>query len=55
MMVAHFYEMAINAHDSDAIITPHNAQATIRLAKRLNPSNFDDPMITLDFKYRENP
>jgi enamine deaminase RidA (YjgF/YER057c/UK114 family) len=55
MMVAHFYEMAINAHDSDAIITPHNAQATIRLAKRLNPSNFDDPTITLDFKYRENP
>jgi len=55
MMVAHFYEMAINAHDSAAIITPHNAQATIRLAKRLKASNFDDPTITLDFKYRENP
>jgi hypothetical protein len=48
--VAHVYKMAINAHESDAIITPHNAQATIRLAKRLSPSNFDDPTITLDFK-----
>jgi hypothetical protein len=53
--VAHVYKMAISAYEIDAIITPHNAQATIRLAKRLNPSNLDELTIALDFKYRENP
>jgi len=54
-IVAHFYKMAINAHESDAIVAPHKAQATIKLAKRLSPSSFDEPTIPLDFKYRENP
>ena len=48
--VAHVYKMAISAYEIDAIIPPHNAQATIRLARRLSQSNFDDPTITLDFK-----
>ena len=48
--VAHVYKMAISAYEIDAIITPHKAQAAIRLAKRLSPSNFGDPTMTLDFK-----
>jgi len=55
MMLAYIYKMAINAHESDAIIAPHKAQATIKLAKRLSPSSFDELTIPLDFKYRENP
>jgi len=50
---AHFYKAAINAHESEAIITPLNVHAKIKLAKRFRPSNF--PTKTLDFKYRENP
>ena len=55
MMLAYIYKMAINAHESDAISAPHKIQATIKLAKRLSPSNFDELTIPLDFKYRENP